>query len=79
MVILEWFVISIAYNSHHRLHEGFTCAQIPILEARHQINVEIGLFVKHVHNFVASTCDSVNIHGLQGLIDLVRALLILIH
>ena len=72
-------MIGIADNSHHRLHEGLTCAQIPILKARHQVHIEVSLLVEHVDDLVAGSSHSINIHALERLKNLIRTLLVLVH
>jgi len=79
MVILEWLVISVAHHSHHRLHEGLSCTQVPILEARHQVDVEVSFLVKHVHDLVPCTRHSVNIDAAEGLENLIGTLLVSVH
>ncbi len=79
MVILERLVVSITNNSHHRLHQGFTCAQVPVFEAWNQVDVKVSFLVKHVHNFVTCTSNSGRVNHIQCLKDLVHAVLIFIH
>mmetsp|Transcript_39638 Transcript_39638/g.51945 ORF Transcript_39638/g.51945 Transcript_39638/m.51945 type:complete len:333 (-) Transcript_39638:8-1006(-) len=79
MVIFERLVIRIAYDAHHGLHESLTRAQVPVLEARDQIAIEIGLLVKHVHNFVASTRHSRRVHHAQCIKYLIHTRLVFVH
>ena len=79
MVVLQWFMVSVTYHAHHRLHEGFSRAEIPVFEPGHEIGIKVSFLVKHVYNFVACSGNSRNVDYIKRLEDLIHTLLIFIH
>lgn len=79
VVVLKRLVVSIADHAHHRLHEGFTCTEVPVFEPRHQVDVEVGLLIQHVDDFVSCASHSRDMHGAEGLKNLIHAFLVLVH
>lgn len=79
MVVLQWFMISIADDAHHRLYKSLTCAEIPIFESGHEVGVKVSFLVKHVYNFVACAGNSCDMGTIERLEYLIHTLLILIH
>ena len=79
VVINQWLVVRITNDAHHRLEQSLSCTHIPVLEARYQVDIEICLLVEHVDDFVASSCHSCDMLGLECVQNLVHTLLICVH
>ena len=79
MVVLQWLMISIADDAHHRLYKCFSRAEIPIFESGHEVGIKVSFLVKHVYNFVACSGNSRNVDYIKRLEDLIHTLLIFIH
>jgi len=79
MVVDDWLVVRIADHSHHRLKKGLTCAQVPVLKAWDQVDIEVALLVEHVHDLISGSCYSSDMLGLQGVEDLIHSYLIVVH
>ena len=79
MVVLQWFMVSVTYHAHHRLHEGFSRAEIPVFESGHEIGIKVSFLVKHVYNFVARAGNSCDVDHIERLEYLIHTFLVLIH